>query len=120
MNLWILSEEYPRVQTLNKIIKMFLKDNNFSSFIDNIRVIPMLENNSFNFTYKVIGINCNKIKNIFIKIVKGSSSFVDYLIFYQNDEPTHTDNPIYAIEETRKIFEFLSKIKNTSQIYEMY
>ena len=101
MNLWILSEEYPRVQTLNTIIKMFLKDNNFSSFIDNIRVIPMLENNSFNFTYKVIGINCNKIKNIFIKIVKGSSSFVDYLIFYQNDEPTHTDNPIYAIEETK-------------------
>ncbi len=101
MNLWILSEEYPRVKTLETIIKIFLKDYNFSSFIDNIRVIPILENNSFNFTYKVIGINCNKIENIFIKISKGSSSFVDYLIFYQYNEPNHYDNPIYAIEETK-------------------
>lgn len=101
MNLWVLSEEYPRVKTLKTIIEMFLKDYNFSSFIDNIRVIPILENNSFNFTYKVIGINCNKIENIFIKIVKGYSSFVDYLIFYQNEEPKYCDNPIYAIEETK-------------------
>lgn len=36
-----------------------------------------------------------------MKTVSGNSSFTDFLIFYQKDEPTLKDEPIYAIEETK-------------------
>ncbi len=36
-----------------------------------------------------------------MKTVSGNSSFIDFLIFYQKDEPTAKDIPIYAIEETK-------------------
>lgn len=42
-----------------------------------------------------------KINKVFIKIVSGYSSFVDFLIFYQNDPPNENDIPLYAIEETK-------------------
>ncbi|MCA6071405.1 MAG: hypothetical protein LE168_03335, partial [Endomicrobium sp.] len=35
------------------------------------------------------------------KTVSGYSSFVDFLVFFQNKEPTTKDKPIYAIEETK-------------------
>lgn len=38
---------------------------------------------------------------VYVKTVSGNSSFTDFLIFYQKDEPTLKDEPIYAIEETK-------------------
>jgi hypothetical protein len=44
---------------------------------------------------------CNKIGKIYIKTVSGYSSFVDFLLFYQDSEPKQGDIPMYAIEETK-------------------
>ncbi len=36
-----------------------------------------------------------------MKITRGYSSFVDFLVFFQKNEPDHKSLPIYAIEETK-------------------
>lgn len=101
-NLWILTEEHPKNEVIEKILIEFVSDSRNSAIVDKIRILPILENNRFCFTYKVVGFSCSKIKQIYIKIASGYSSFVDFLIFHQDKEPNPiTDIPIYAIEETK-------------------
>lgn len=73
----------------------------FCAFVDNLRILPVLENNKFSFTYELIGFKCNKINKILIKTVRGHSSSIDFLVFFQDKEPTSKDTPFYAIEETK-------------------
>ncbi|MDL2262420.1 hypothetical protein LJC11_02835 [Bacteroidales bacterium OttesenSCG-928-I21] len=100
-NLWFLTEERPKKEVLRTIFEKFAKDYSFAVFVDTIRIFPVLENEKFTFTYEVTGFRCNKVDRVFVKTVSGNSSFTDFLIFYQKDEPTINDNPIYAIEETK-------------------
>ncbi len=100
-NLWILTEERPKKEVIGVIFNKYLKDNKISSFIDYIRIIPILNSNEFSFTYRVIGVSTPKIDNIYIKIISGKSSFVDYLVFETLNEPNQNNTPIYAIEETK-------------------
>lgn len=99
--LWILTEERPKKEVLTTIIQKFLQDQNFVGFINPLRILPILENEKFTFTYEIKGVDCNKISKIFIKTISGNSSFTDFLIFFQKNEPTQKDTPIYAIEETK-------------------
>jgi len=100
-NLWILTEERPKREVIANILLKFANDQKFACFIDTIRILPILEKERFTFIYEVVGFRCNKINRIFIKSVSGFSSFVDFLIFYQNKQPTQKDIPLYAIEETK-------------------
>lgn len=101
-NLWILTEERPKTEVLQMIFEYFAKDQGIGFFMDNIRIIPILnENKCFSFAYEVIGFKCARIKQIYIKTVSGSSSFTDFLVYYQDDLPDSTQAPLYAIEETK-------------------
>lgn len=100
-NLWILTEERPKREIVANILSKFANDQEFACFIDTIRILPILENGQFTFLYEVVGFRCNKIGRVFLKSVSGFSSFVDFLVFYQNKQPTQTDIPLYAIEETK-------------------
>jgi hypothetical protein len=101
-NLWILTEERPKTNVLEMILSYFAKDKKCGFFGDNLRIIPLLdENKRFDFTYKVLGFSCARVDNVYIKIVSGYSSFVDFLVFYQEAKPQETDVPLYAIEETK-------------------
>lgn len=101
-NLWILTEERPKNKVLQMIFGYFAKDKNCGFFADKIRIIPLLdERHCFSFTYEVIGFKCAKVDKIFVKTVSGYSSFVDFLVFYQNSMPKQTDTPLYVIEETK-------------------
>lgn len=100
-NLWVLTEERPKKEVLKTILAKFLKDFGFVGVIRPLIIRPILKDNKFTFTYEVTGFECKKVDNIFIKTVSGNSSFTDFLIFYQKDEPTLKDEPIYAIEETK-------------------
>lgn len=100
-NLWFLTEERPKKKVLKTIFQKFAKDFNFAVFVDQIRIFPILKDDKFTFTYEVTGFRCTKVEKVFIKTVSGNSSFTDFLIFYQKDEPTLQDDPIYAIEETK-------------------
>jgi hypothetical protein len=55
----------------------------------------------FTFQYEVIGFKTPKINNIYIKIISGKSSFVDYLVFESITLPKENMRPLYAIEETK-------------------
>lgn len=101
MNLWILTEERPKINVLKQILEEFAKDYGVGAFVDNLRILPIVKNNQFVFTYELIGFRCNKVNKIYIKTVSGNSSFVDFLVFYQENEPVETDKPLYAIEETK-------------------
>jgi hypothetical protein len=101
-NLWLLTEERPKIEVLKQILEKIAKDNGYSAFVDNLRILPILENGKFFFTYELIGFRCNRINKIFIKTVSGYSSFVDFLVFYQDEKPNPLkDIPNYAIEETK-------------------
>jgi hypothetical protein len=82
MNLWILTEERPKIEMLRHILNKFSTDRGFASFIDNLRILPVLSDGKFSFTYELIGVRCNKVNKIFIKTVSGYSSFVDFLVFF--------------------------------------
>lgn len=100
-NLWILTEEKPKKEVLRVIFDKFAKDNHFAVFVDTIRILPILDNDKFSFLYEVRGFHCEKIEKVFIKTISGTSSFTDFLVFYQENEPVLADIPIYAIEETK-------------------
>ena len=100
-NLWILTEERPKREVIVQILSKFATDNKIACFIDTIRILPILEDGNFSFLYEVAGFRCNQIGKVLIKSISGPSSFVDFLIFYQENQPTQTDIPIYAIEETK-------------------
>ncbi|GIZ15146.1 hypothetical protein [Capnocytophaga catalasegens] len=100
-NLWILTEERPKKQVLAVILQKFTQDYKLSGFIDSIRILPILQGGKFAFTYEVTGFRCNKVNKVYIKTVSGNSSFTDFLIFNQKEEPKQKDIPIYAIEETK-------------------
>ncbi len=100
-NLWILTEERPKKEVLATILQKFAKDYGYGVFIDTLRILPVLKEQKFTFTYELTGFRCNKVDKVYIKTVTGNSSFVDFLVFYQNNEPIISDTPIYAIEETK-------------------
>lgn len=91
-NLWILTEEKPKREVIAHILFKFSKDNQIPCFIDAIRILPILDKNRrFSFLYEVVGFRSNKINKVFLKIVSGYSSFVDFLIFYQDSQPNEID-----------------------------
>ena len=101
-NIWILTEERPKKEVLEMIFAYFAKDQRCGFLGDSIRILPLLDKNKcFDFTYEVIGFTCAKVNRIFLKTVSGASSFTDFLVFYQDKQPSAKDEPIYAIEETK-------------------
>lgn len=101
-NLWILTEERPKKSVLETIISYFANDNKIAFFGDTLRIIPLLDKaKCFNFIYEVIGFNSPRIKHIYLKTVSGSSSFTDYLVYFQNELPSPLQKPLYCIEETK-------------------
>ena len=101
-NLWILTEERPKQEVISTIVEKFAVDRHLGfSSRDPVHILPIISNGRFTFTYQVNGICCEDVNTIFIKSVSGGSSFVDFLVFYQDECPSPSDEPIYAIEETK-------------------
>ena len=100
-NIWILTEERPKKDVLETIFFRYSREKSIACFIDNIRIIPVVENDKFSFVYKVTGFNTPKVESVYLKIVSGKSSFVDYIIFDTEHEPTVNDIPVFVIEETK-------------------
>lgn len=100
-NIWILTEEFPKKETIKTILENVCLKIKCSSFVDPIHIIPILKEGRFDFTYEVMGFRCQAFEKVYIKLVSGSSSFVDYLIFWQKIMPKITDIPFLLIEETK-------------------
>ena len=103
-NLWILTEERPKLSVIKQIIDLYVKDfGGEYSKNEVLKIIPEIDNGIFKFIYDVTGITLRNIKNIYILTVSGSSSFFDFLVFKQQNKPESgsTDNLLMAIEETK-------------------
>ena len=83
-NLWILTEERPKKEVVITIIKKFAEDRNLEDpFINQLQILPILESNRFTFRYRVAGVFCQDVSEIFLEIIGGFSSFVDFLVLRQ-------------------------------------
>jgi hypothetical protein len=100
-NLWILTEERPKANVIENIVSKFCLENGFEIFIEPITFLPVILEDKFDFTYEVIGIVSASIDKILIKTVSGKSSFVDFMIYYQDELPNQDDIPQFLIEETK-------------------
>lgn len=105
-NLWILTEERPKSSVIEQIVGLYEKD--FSGIIEhidknNVKIKPVFNNGLFSFEYIVEGIKICDINRIVIKTVSGSSSFFDFLVFRQENQPSEYEpgNLLMAIEETK-------------------
>ena len=100
--LWILTEERPKKEVIGQILKKFSEEQGVPTSFDYLRIIPILDESS-NFTseYKILGVKSPTIENIYLSIISGSSSFVDYLVYFQDSKPDPKERPLYAIEETK-------------------
>lgn len=104
-NLWLLTEERTKPSVVNQIVDMYCKDFGDRIIVHNeIKIKPIIVDGIFKFVYKVEGLAVADAADIFIKTVSGSSSFLDFLLFKQENAPTEgstEDNLIMAIEETK-------------------
>ena len=101
--LWILTEEYPLVRPVKALIEIFCQkfDVEVKFTEQTIQVVPVYNSdNKYDGTYKVVGAKVND-QEIILKIVMGNSSFIDYLLFYQEKEPVKTDTPLLLAEVTK-------------------
>ena len=104
-HLWLLTEERPKPSVIYQIVVMYCQD--FGDRVtkcSDIKIKPIIRDGIFQFLYKVEGLSVGNAAEIYIKTVSGNSSFLDFLLFKQEDAPTEGnagDNLIMAIEETK-------------------
>lgn len=103
MNIYILTEEKPKITVIEQILNIYC--NNYSkkiTLVENAKIEPLMKGDIFLFTYFVKNITIEGIDNIYIKIVSGDSSFIDFLFFVVDHEPEYNnDTPLFAVEETK-------------------
>lgn len=105
-NLWILTEERPKASVICQIIELYKRD--FGGIVtpinkNNVKIKANFKDGFFQFSYTVEGIFIYGIEKIVLKTVSGSSSFFDFLVFQQPEEPVEEmpGNLLMAIEETK-------------------
>lgn len=104
-NIWLLTEECPKISTVMSILSHFSHD--FRHHITNIndpQIVPLYNpDGTFAFVYELLGVNISRVRHIFLCCASGGSSFCDYLLFYQNEMPDQNgyDTPLMIIEETK-------------------
>ena len=101
-NIWLYTEERPKADVIKIIIQKFLDDKGYkASFSEKIQIMPIMKDGKFTFLYEARGVDSDKFAKVYIKTVSGNSSFVDYMLFYQEAEPKNGDKPLHLIEETK-------------------
>lgn len=103
-NIWILFEERPKSDVIRQILLLVCKDLRLSFTEDNIKIIPVVEGNVFQQKYFVKNFKIKNIEHIYLILVSGVSSFVDFLVFKSKMIPNNHENLkncIMGIEETK-------------------
>lgn len=103
-NLWILTEERPKLSVVKTILEQYGVDFSATiSFYDNFNIKPIIKDGLFTFEYLVEGASVSEIAAIYIELVSGNSSFVDYMLIRQDEKPQDHSmvNVLMAVEETK-------------------
>lgn len=102
--LWILTEEKPKLSVIKEILKLYCRDfEDEGRFSENLKIDPVFENSKFKFIYTFEGVKLSNCSQIILSTVSGPSSFFDFLVFKQENQPdgSKNDNLLMAIEETK-------------------
>ena len=103
-NLWILTEEKPKISVIKEILKLYCRDfKDTGIFSEKCKINPIFVNGKFQFYYTFDGVKLSNCYKIVLLTVSGTSSFFDFLVFKQEQKPdgTSKDNLLMAIEETK-------------------
>lgn len=105
-NIYILTEERIKISVIEKILNIYIRDNNSDhEFVGNISLKPIFNDKIFCNYYEIENCKINNINKIYSLIVSGTTSFVDHLIFEQDSKPTDyslkSKNIKYAFEDTK-------------------
>lgn len=73
LNLYILTEERPKQEVLHTIITRFLQDKKFCVFIDTLKILPVVKDNCFTFSYEILGVSCKDIIFISARLFKANT-----------------------------------------------
>lgn len=101
-NLWLLTEERPKNNIVTNLLNIYIETRPMADLVisDDMKVIPVFKSAVFLGLYIVQGATFNK-RPIYIIIISGESSFVDYLFFETIEKPRLSDTPTMAIEVTK-------------------
>ena len=86
-DLWILTEERPKIETIEIILDEFIEDYKEKFEKNSIKIKPIFEDGKFSSKYEILGIKICNIGKIYLKIVSGEGSFVDYLVYREENYP---------------------------------
>ena len=103
-NLWILFEERPKSEVIKKILQIYSDDNNCTIDAKNINIKPIFKKKIFQFCYEVENCKISNINKIYLLLVSGYTSFVDFLLFKSKTKPLENNilkDCLYGIEETK-------------------
>ncbi|WP_233706525.1 hypothetical protein [Helicobacter marmotae] len=67
LNLWILTEERPKLEVLHFIVKMFMRDARICAFMDNVRILPIVKQGMFNLLMKLSALEATKLQKYILK-----------------------------------------------------
>lgn len=99
--IWILTEERPKRSVINNIL-LYLHTKQGADYKNiDLRIDPIIKNGKFAFRYKVSGLHSSISDDVTVIPVSGKSSFVDFLVYVQENEPTPDEAPLLVIEETK-------------------
>lgn len=99
---WILSEERPKVDALAAVLTRLAELEGLDAALGTLTVRPLVaDDGRFTFWYAVDGFAADGVAHVRLGIVSGTSSFVDFLVFLQPDEPRSGERPLLLIEETK-------------------
>lgn len=102
--LWILTEEKPKISVVKEILKLYCRDfKDEGIFSEKCKINPVFIDGKFQFYYTFEGVKLSKCSEIILATVSGTSSFFDFLVFKQKEQPngTSNDNLLMAVEETK-------------------
>jgi hypothetical protein len=100
--LWVLSEERPKIEPIKFILEKFSLDQKLTYSLSDLKLVPLKnEFGDFSFWYEIVGFTCSEVERVLLRIISGSSSFIDFLIFYQESMPQDGDRPLFLVEETK-------------------
>lgn len=112
-NLYILTEERAKKNVIATILEEYSKKFNKNIINKNTQIVPIIENNIFKFYYKVKGVSIEEIDSIYIYIVSGYSSFVDYMIFEQGYTPIEDENYFSNEERINNLIMLVEETKTS-------
>lgn len=125
--LWILSEERPKSEVIKVLVELYSAKFHKRLQCKEVKILPVIAANSFEFIYCIKGIEIDNIAGIFLKLVSGNSSFVDFLIYESGiTKPELTEAPLLLAEETKTtdkesrntgVFQRASKFVYVDMIY---